>query len=161
MNDVTVSLGLYLKASNSLHEKSMTVLNANCHKNSWAKSSHERRHDISKEANQCWVVPLKDMGNSIIIWASSKLWASSQYYIVSNECRGIQSPCITRSLASWTWPTNWSLVVHQNHLIPSLHLILSTITSSAQAYPCVHWHPSRLEQPPWHAVGQPQSDSVK
>ena len=72
---MTVSLGLYLKASNSLRETSMTVLNANCHRNSWAKSSHVWRCDTSKEANQHWAAPLKDMGNNIIIWASSKLWA--------------------------------------------------------------------------------------
>ena len=63
------------QASNSLHEISMTVLNANCHRNSSAKSSHVQRRDTSKEANQRWVAPLKDKGNSIIIWASSKSWA--------------------------------------------------------------------------------------
>ena len=74
MNDVTVSSGLCLKASNSLPKTFMTMLNANCHRNSWAKSSHVRQHDTSKDASQRWVIPLKDMGNSIIIWASSKLW---------------------------------------------------------------------------------------
>ena len=48
MNDVTVSLGLYLKASNSLRETSTIVLNVNCHRNSWAKSSHVQRCDTSK-----------------------------------------------------------------------------------------------------------------
>nr|CAN62642.1 hypothetical protein VITISV_039592 [Vitis vinifera] len=64
MNDVTVSSSLCLKASNSLHETSMTVLNANRRRNFWAKSSHVRRCDTSKEANQRWVIPLKDMGNN-------------------------------------------------------------------------------------------------
>ena len=67
MNDVTISSSLYLKASNSLCKTFMTVLNENCYRNSWAKSSHIRRHDTSKEANQWWAAPLKDMGNSIII----------------------------------------------------------------------------------------------
>ena len=75
MNDVIVSSSLCLKAFNSLRETSMTVLNANWHRNSWAKSSHVRWHDTSKEANQCRAAPLKDMGNSIIIWASSTPWA--------------------------------------------------------------------------------------
>ena len=39
INEVTDSSDLYLKAPNSFLETSMTVLNANCLKNSWAKSS--------------------------------------------------------------------------------------------------------------------------
>ena len=58
MNDVTVSSGLYLKASNSLHETSMIVLNANYRRNYWAKLSHIRRPDTSKKANQRWAAPL-------------------------------------------------------------------------------------------------------
>ena len=114
MNDVTVSSGFYLKASDSLRETSMIALNANYRKNSWFKSSHVRWCNTSKEANQRWAAPLKDLGNSIIIWASSKSWALITYCIVSNEYGGIQSPCIAQSLASRTWSINWPLVLHQN-----------------------------------------------
>ena len=55
--------------------ESMTVFNAKCRRNSWAKSSHVRRRGTSKEANQRWAAPLKDMGNIIIIWALSTPWA--------------------------------------------------------------------------------------
>ena len=51
MNDETDSSVLRLRASSSLLDTSMTVLNENCRKNSWAKSSHVQRHEDSKDAN--------------------------------------------------------------------------------------------------------------
>ena len=62
---MTDSSGLCLKASNSLLETSMTILNANCLKNSWAKSSQVLRRDTSTEANQRCAAPLRDIGKSI------------------------------------------------------------------------------------------------
>ena len=100
MNDVTVSSSLCLKASNSLHETSMTVLNANRRRNFWAKSSHVRRCDTSKEANQRWVIPLKDMGNNVIIWASSKSWALITILYSLKWMWGHPILCITQFLAS-------------------------------------------------------------
>ena len=75
INEVTDSFNPYLKAFSSLLETSMTMLNANCLKNSSAKSSQVLRHETSKEANQRYAAPLKDMGKSIINWASSNPWA--------------------------------------------------------------------------------------
>ena len=75
INEVIDSSGLCLKASNSLLETSMIVLNANCLKNSWAKSSQVLWRDTSNEANQRYPTPLKDIGKNIIIWALSSPWA--------------------------------------------------------------------------------------
>ena len=48
INEVTDSSDLCLKTSNSLIETSMIVLNANCLKNSWAKSSQVLRKPESR-----------------------------------------------------------------------------------------------------------------
>ena len=70
MNDETNSSVLYLRASSSLLDTSTTVLNENCSKNSWAKSSHVRCRENSKDANQRWAAPLRDSGNKVIIYDS-------------------------------------------------------------------------------------------
>ena len=75
INEVTDSSGLCLNAFNSFLDTSMTVLNACCLKNSWARSSQVRRCDTSNEANQRCATPLKDMGKIITIRASYSLWA--------------------------------------------------------------------------------------
>ena len=67
MNEEIDSSILYLRASSFLLDTSTTVLNENRHKNSWAKSSHVRRREDSKDANQLWVIPLRDSGNRVII----------------------------------------------------------------------------------------------
>ena len=75
MNDETDSSVLYLRASSSLLDTSTTVLNENCHRNSWAKSSHVRRLENSRDANRRWAAPLRDRGKIVIIWGSSSPWA--------------------------------------------------------------------------------------
>ena len=71
MNDETDSYILYLRASSYLLDTSTTVLNENRRKNSWAKLSHVRSREDSKDANQHWVTLLRDSGNKVIICDSS------------------------------------------------------------------------------------------
>ena len=52
MNEEIDSSDLCLKPSSSLIDTSTTVLNENCHRNSWARLSHVLRHEDSKDANQ-------------------------------------------------------------------------------------------------------------
>ena len=137
------------------------VLNANCRRNSWAKSSHVWCRDTSKEANQYWIVPLKDMWNSIIIWALSKPWTLIIVLYKLKWMWGHPIP-MYRSISSilnLVGRLATSSLSKSSHTIPPSHTL--TVSSSAQAYPCVHGHPPRSEQPPWQVVGQPQSNSVK
>ena len=75
MKEKMDSSNLCLKASSSFLDKSMTILNENCCKNSWVKSSHVLRREDSKDANQHWAAPLRDNENKVIIYDSSSSWA--------------------------------------------------------------------------------------
>ena len=75
MNDETDSSDIYLKALSSLLNTSTTVLNKNCRRNSWAKSSYVLRHEDSKDANQRWAALLRESGNNVITCDSSNPWA--------------------------------------------------------------------------------------
>ena len=73
MNEVTDLSGLCLRASNSLHDTSTTVLKEYYLRNSYAKSLQVLCREGSSEANQRCAAPLNDRENKIIICASSSL----------------------------------------------------------------------------------------
>ena len=52
IKEETDSSDLYLKALSSLLDTSTTILNENCRRNSWVKSSHVLCREDSKDANQ-------------------------------------------------------------------------------------------------------------
>ena len=87
INEVTESSGLCLKAPKSLLETSMTVLNANCLKKFWARSSQVLQRDTSNEANQRCVAPVDphfshpsplDRRDSLFIYEKINLFWNSQ-----------------------------------------------------------------------------------
>ena len=86
INEVTDSSGLYLRASSSFHDTSITVLKEYCLRNSCAKSIHVLCHEGSREANQSSAAPLSDKGNNMIICVSSNRFS---YIIVLFNCKWI------------------------------------------------------------------------
>ena len=74
-NEEIDSSDLFLVASNSRLETSMSVLKANWIRNSWDTSSQVRTFEGSTEANHLWPTPLSNIGKMATNCASSILCA--------------------------------------------------------------------------------------
>ena len=148
MKEVTISSGLYPRASNSLWYTSTTVLKEYYLRNSYARSVHVPRREGSNEANHRWTAPLRDKGNNMIIYVSFNLCPR---ITTLYNCKWTREHPILMYLSMFgcgTQPAKMQPAGHHTHpnsWLPQWHAMTS---SSAQSSQCgLEYHLQPMQGP--------------